>query len=82
MYDKVERTCFYVGLDPYMGLYHTERYGKPSLVLDSVEEFRVPIIDLTIFPLFLNKQMEKAENFLSPFSREFIGYRMTARERS
>ena len=48
-----------------MGLYHTERYGKPSLVLDLVEEFRVPIIDSTIFPLFLNKQMEKAENFES-----------------
>ena len=63
LYDEVERACFYVGLDPYMGLYHTERYGKPSLVLDSVEELRVPIIDLTIFPLFLNKQMEKAENF-------------------
>jgi CRISP-associated protein Cas1 len=46
-----------------MGLYHTERYGRPSLVLDLVEEFRVPIIDSTIFPLFLNKQMEKAENF-------------------
>jgi len=46
-----------------MGLYHTERYGKPSLVLDLVEEFRVPIIDSTIFPLFSNKQMEKAENF-------------------
>ncbi len=46
-----------------MGLYHTERYGKPSLVLDLGEEFRVPIIDSTIFPLFLNKQMEKAEYF-------------------
>ena len=34
LYDEVERACFYVGLDPYMGLYHTERYGKPSLVLD------------------------------------------------
>ena len=45
--EEVERACFYVGLDPYMGLYHTERYGKPSLVLDFslVEEFRVPIID-------------------------------------
>ena len=28
-----------------------------------VEEFRIPIIDSTIFPLFFNKQMEKAENF-------------------
>ena len=63
MYNEVERACLYVGLDPYMGLYHTERYGKPSLVLDLVEEFRVRIIDSTIFPLFLNKQMEKAENF-------------------
>ena len=27
------------------------------------KEFRVPIVDSTIFPLFLNKQMEKAENF-------------------
>jgi CRISP-associated protein Cas1 len=63
LYNEVERACLYVGLDPYIGLYHTERYGKPSLVLDLVEEFRVPIIDSTIFPLFLNKQMEKAENF-------------------
>ncbi len=46
-----------------MGLYHTERYGKPSLVLDLVEEFRVSIVDSTVFPLFLNKQMEKAEHF-------------------
>ena len=63
LYNEVERACLYVGLDPYMGLYHTERYGKPSVVLDLVEEFRVPIIDSTIFPLFLNKQMEQAENF-------------------
>ena len=28
-----------------------------------MEEFRVPIIDSSIFPLFLNKQMEKAEYF-------------------
>ena len=50
MYNEAERACLYVGLDPYVGLYHTERYGKPSLVLDLVEEFRVPIIDSTIFP--------------------------------
>ncbi len=33
LYNEVERACWYVGLDPYTGLYHTERYGKPSLVL-------------------------------------------------
>jgi CRISP-associated protein Cas1 len=63
LYNEVERACLYVGLDPYMGLYHAERYGKPSLVLDLVEEYRVPIVDSMVFPLFLTGQMEKAENY-------------------
>jgi len=46
-----------------MGLYHTERYGKPSLVLDLVEEFRVPIVDSAVFPLFLKRNMERPENY-------------------
>lgn len=63
LYNEVERACLFIGLDPYMGLYHTERYGKPSLVLDLVEEFRVPIVDSAIFPLFLKRNMERAENY-------------------
>lgn len=63
LYNEVERACLYVGLDPYLGLYHSERYGKPSLVLDLVEEFRVPLIDSTIFPLFLKKTITNADNF-------------------
>lgn len=63
LYNEVERACLYVGLDPYLGLYHSERYGKPSLVLDPVEGFRVPLIDSTIFPLFLKKTMAHAGNF-------------------
>ncbi len=63
LYNEVERACLYVGLDPYLGLYHSERYGKPSLVLDLVEEFRVPLIDSTVFPLFLNKTMSSPANF-------------------
>lgn len=59
LYNEVERMCLYVGLDPYLGLYHSERYGKPSLVLDLVEEFRVPIIDTVIIPLFIEKILSK-----------------------
>lgn len=66
LYNEVERACPYVGLDPYLGLYHSERYGKPSLVFDLVEEFRAPLIDSTIFPLFLEKMIAKAENFSRP----------------
>jgi CRISPR-associated protein Cas1 len=63
LYNEVERACSYIGLDPYLGLYHSERYGKPSLVLDLVEEFRVPLIDSIIFPLFVNKKITAKMNF-------------------
>ncbi len=57
LYNEVDRACLYTGLDPNMGLYHSERYGKPALVLDLVEEFRVPIVDSVVFPLFLEKKI-------------------------
>ena len=63
LYNEVERACLYVGLDPYLGLYHSERYGKPSLVLDLVEEFRVPIVDSAILPLFVDKDMTNDKYF-------------------
>ena len=63
LYNEVERACLYVGLDPYLGLYHSERYGKPALVLDLVEEFRVPVVDSTIFPLFISKTLTGIANY-------------------
>jgi CRISPR-associated protein Cas1 len=36
------------GLDPYAGFLHADRPGKPSLVLDLVEEFRAPVVDRTV----------------------------------
>lgn len=61
LYNEVERACLYIGLDPYLGLYHSERYGKPALVLDLIEEFRVPIVDSAIIPLFLEKKLGKGD---------------------
>jgi len=63
LYNEVERACLYIGLDPYLGLYHSERYGKPALVLDLVEEFRVPVVDSAVIPLFLEKKLGKPGNF-------------------
>ncbi len=34
-----------IGLDPYLGYYHAETYGRPALALDLVEEFRAPVVD-------------------------------------
>jgi len=64
LYNEVERACLYVGLDPYLGLYHSERYGKPSLVLDLVEEFRVPVVDSAVIPLFIEKKIGKMSDFV------------------
>lgn len=72
LYNEVERMCLYVGLDPYLGLYHSERYGKPALVLDLVEEFRGPIVDMALFPFFVSKEVNKRKYFekIAPSQKE------------
>lgn len=37
-----------VGLDPYRGLYHAPRYGRPSLALDLMEPFRPIVADSVV----------------------------------
>ena len=37
-----------VGLDPYRGLYHAPRYGRPALALDVMEPFRALIADSVV----------------------------------
>lgn len=37
-----------VGFDPYQGFYHQPRYGRPSLSLDLMEEFRPIIADSVV----------------------------------
>jgi CRISPR-associated protein Cas1 len=51
LYGKVEQAALLAGLDPYAGFVHTDRAGKPSLVLDLIEEFRQPVVDRTVFAL-------------------------------
>lgn len=49
LYGQVEKAVILAGLDPFAGLVHTDRSGKPSLVLDLIEEFRQPVVDRAIF---------------------------------
>ena len=51
LYAQVERAVVLAGLDPYAGFIHADRPGKPSLVLDLVEEFRAPAVDRAIFAM-------------------------------
>lgn len=51
-----------IGLDPHQGFYHQPRYGRPSLALDLMEEFRPLIGDSTVLTL-LNNGIVSEENF-------------------
>ncbi len=55
LYGVVERAILLAGLDPYAGYLHTDRPGKPSLVLDLIEEFRAVAVDRTILA-YVNKR--------------------------
>ncbi len=51
LYGLVEQAILLAGLDPYGGFLHTDRAGKPSLVLDLIEEFRQVAVDRLVFGL-------------------------------
>jgi CRISPR-associated protein Cas1 len=52
-----------VGLDPYLGFFHAEKYGRPALALDLVEEFRAPFVDSLVMRV-INWQMLKPDDFV------------------
>ena len=51
-----------VSLDPYVGFFHGLRYGRTSLALDIVEEFRHGLVDVLTLDL-LNRQVFAADDF-------------------
>ncbi len=54
LYSTVWTGILNAGLEPFAGFIHIDRSGRPSLVLDMVEEFRAPVIDRTVIS-FVNK---------------------------
>jgi CRISPR-associated protein Cas1 len=46
-----------IGFDPYYGLFHRPRYGRPALALDLAEEFRPLIADSTVIQLINNGEI-------------------------
>ena len=53
-----------VGLDPYIGVFHTLRPGRASLSLDIMEEFRAYLCDRFVLSLINRKQIQPGD-FLS-----------------
>lgn len=50
-----------VGLDPFLGIYHRSRYGRPSLALDLAEEFRPLVADSVVIRLLNNAEITAAD---------------------
>jgi CRISP-associated protein Cas1 len=55
--------CLAVGFDPYVGLYHKPRFGRPALALDLAEEFRPLLADSVVLTM-INKREIAASDFV------------------
>lgn len=81
LYGQIERAVILAGLDPYGGFIHADRPGKPSLVLDLIEEFRAPVVDRTVLGL-ANKRTQLAQDekgLLTLETRRLLAERVLAR---
>jgi len=54
-----------IGFDPYLGFYHAIEYGRPSLALDLLEEFRHSLVDRLALNLF-NLNIVSESDFYRP----------------
>lgn len=50
-----------VGMDPYIGLFHRPRFGRPALALDLAEEFRPLVGDSVVVGLINNGEIRPSD---------------------
>lgn len=74
LYSQIEQCVVLAGLDPYAGFLHADRPGKPSLVLDMIEEFRQVAVDRVVFGL-VNRgytvQQDETGRLTEAFRRDY-----------
>lgn len=59
---EIEAILEACGLDPFIGFFHELTYGRASLSLDLMEEFRHPLVDRLVLRLF-NRKMLSDDDF-------------------
>ena len=62
-----------VGLDPYLGCLHSPEYGRPSLVLDLMEEFRPLLVDSSVIYV-INSGIIKNQDFYVTADKEAAAF--------
>ncbi|GAW32202.1 CRISPR-associated endonuclease Cas4/Cas1 [Carboxydocella sp. JDF658] len=60
-----------VGLDPYLGFFHSNHYGRPALALDMMEEFRPLVADSVVITVLNNRMLGK-EHFENRFGGVYL----------
>ena len=80
LYTHVWGAVMNAGLEPFAGFMHVDRSGKPSMVLDMVEEFRQPVVDRAILT-WLNKggRLVLSKGMLDGDSKENVAARVLLR---
>ncbi|AKT38513.1 CRISPR-associated endonuclease Cas1 [Chondromyces crocatus] len=74
LYARVWAVALHAGLDLFAGFLHTDRPGKPSLVLDLVEELRAPIVDRAVLAYVrLGRRVRFDGNWLDDATRRALG---------
>jgi len=81
LYSLVWGAIVRAGLEPFAGYLHTDRPGKPSLVLDLTEEFRQPVVDRVVLAALIRGfSVERDDSgFLSRDTRRELVRRVNKR---
>jgi len=66
-----ESAVLRASLDPMLGAFHAPEYGRPSLALDLIEEFRPVLVDSLVLRLVNRREVAK-EDFEEPLEQEMI----------
>lgn len=80
LYSQVWGAVLNAGLEPFAGFLHVDRPGKPSLILDMVEEFRQPVVDRTVIAYVnLGTSIGMKDGLLDADTRKAIGDKIVER---
>lgn len=80
LYSQVWGAVVTAGLEPFAGFMHVDRPGKPSLVLDMVEEFRQPVVDRTVIShINLGEPIKMEGGLLSKETRQSFSQKILNR---
>jgi len=58
---EITGICHAVGLDPFIGIFHQPRYGRPALALDLMEEFRPLIADSVVISILNRHELDPSD---------------------